>query len=472
MKSVPRFRILTLCMVVFSCFAGNSGAQTNKDELAELFSRGEYEEVIGKSDHLLEKYPRDPLYNYYKGASLVELGRDLPGALDCLQHASAGYVPAGAYYYLGKAYLINGRSKEAEKWFRYYLEKQSKKDRKHDDAETLIRMAEKGEIPERTARVSPETRPPETRPPETEPPEIEPPETEPPETRPPETRPPETEPPEIEPPETEPPETRPPETRPPETEPPETEPPETEPPETEPPEEYNRLLKQALGLQLQADSLYRAARDKRLQVMEMEAGKEKYRLQKEIAALEQESGRIQEMADEKYMQARKMEKTGVFSTPEKKKIVLDTVVNGIKVYRFRSDVGKNRKKRETGKEESGTGKPSEPFSGKQEFEILPSDNAGDEIKYEQIIPDGVFYRIQVAVLSKEPDPGFFKGLRPVSVERIKGQKITRYFVGKFHSYEEASRALNLVRKRGFEDAFLVAYLNGKKMSVDAVRKSE
>lgn len=116
----------------------------------------------------------------------------------------------------------------------------------------------------------------------------------------------------------------------------------------------------------------------------------------------------------------------------------------------------------------------------QEFQPVPVkkkiDQVGNEnenpVLMDMVIPTGAFYRIQLGVYSKELEADAFGGLAPISAEKIKDRNLTRYYVGKFNKYDEAQKSISHVRSSGYKDAFIVAWYNGDKMSLEKAKKLE
>lgn len=82
----------------------------------------------------------------------------------------------------------------------------------------------------------------------------------------------------------------------------------------------------------------------------------------------------------------------------------------------------------------------------------------------------VTYRIQVGagktqIDTKDPQ---FKGL---SVSRVKEGTMHKYFYGTYHSYAEAQKALKTVKAK-MSNAYIVAYVGGKSVSVAEARSKE
>lgn len=47
-----------------------------------------------------------------------------------------------------------------------------------------------------------------------------------------------------------------------------------------------------------------------------------------------------------------------------------------------------------------------------------------------------------------------------------------YFYGKAKKHKDASSLLSNAKKKGYKDAYIVAYLNGKRISVEEAKKQE
>ncbi|MDX9847575.1 MAG: hypothetical protein RBT74_11390 [Tenuifilaceae bacterium] len=88
------------------------------------------------------------------------------------------------------------------------------------------------------------------------------------------------------------------------------------------------------------------------------------------------------------------------------------------------------------------------------------------------LPEGVFYKIQMAAFSRPIAFDFFKGLSPISGEPVNDGRVTKYYVGKFSSLSEAEKALPIVRSQGFKDAFIVAWHNGRSITLTRAKGLE
>ena len=87
------------------------------------------------------------------------------------------------------------------------------------------------------------------------------------------------------------------------------------------------------------------------------------------------------------------------------------------------------------------------------------------------IDTSIVYKVQIAAGSKKLNtkPYNFKGLKEIS--RTKGKKIYRYFYGNTSSYDSVLAMKKEALEKGYESAYVVAYKNGKKISIKTALKS-
>jgi hypothetical protein len=99
----------------------------------------------------------------------------------------------------------------------------------------------------------------------------------------------------------------------------------------------------------------------------------------------------------------------------------------------------------------------------QSFKLIenPVYDLNEKIVINPDIPDGLIYRIQLGVFRNEVTPPFFKGITPVYGFKQEGADLTGYYAGVFRRKDDAGKALLQVRQKGFRDAFIVAFSDGK-----------
>lgn len=87
------------------------------------------------------------------------------------------------------------------------------------------------------------------------------------------------------------------------------------------------------------------------------------------------------------------------------------------------------------------------------------------------LPSGIVYQIQIFSVASKARIRDLKGLSPVFEEHTqKGRYV--YRVGLFRSYSDVLSNLNKVKRRGFKSAFIVAFKDGKSVSVSYARSQE
>lgn len=87
------------------------------------------------------------------------------------------------------------------------------------------------------------------------------------------------------------------------------------------------------------------------------------------------------------------------------------------------------------------------------------------------LPDGIIYQIQVGLSSSKMKAGQFKGISPAFSKRQPSGKFL-HTVGAFRTYAEATGALAKVKKNGFPSAYVIAFKDGKSITVGKARSLE
>jgi len=224
--------------------------------------------------------------------------------------------------------------------------------------------------------------------------------------------------------------------------------------------------------QQKADSLHELSIEWRKEIMIMDDPAERKALQRRTAEAEDSIGIFREMARVHftYMNSR---------LPLEKQVspwlIKDTVLDGITVYEYRLTDDFLAKLNENADALSISDEQKPNASGRgSNFKIYNQSpySAALTFEYDFPLPLGVFYRIQLAVYKNRLAPDFFKGLSPITTEKIPEKNLIRFFVGKFYRYEDARRALEKVRAYGHTDAFIIGYYNGTKGTFQKLQELE
>lgn len=101
------------------------------------------------------------------------------------------------------------------------------------------------------------------------------------------------------------------------------------------------------------------------------------------------------------------------------------------------------------------------------FKVLPVGQFAED----NTIPGGIVYQIQIFSTSNKVGVKNLKGLSPVFEHRTPSGRYT-YRVGLFRTYKDVLSNLNAVKKVGFRSAFIVAFVDGKEVSVASARSKE
>ena len=87
-------------------------------------------------------------------------------------------------------------------------------------------------------------------------------------------------------------------------------------------------------------------------------------------------------------------------------------------------------------------------------------------------PQGVIYRLQLGAYSNPIDPALFQGMYPIIAETLQGGKIRKYYAGAFRLKEEADKGKQITTRCGFPDAFVVAWYNGRHVTLARAQSVE
>jgi hypothetical protein len=98
----------------------------------------------------------------------------------------------------------------------------------------------------------------------------------------------------------------------------------------------------------------------------------------------------------------------------------------------------------------------------------PVYSAAKPIPIDPPMPGGLVFQVQVGAFRNPIPQDLFAGFAPVMGQRL-DNGIVRYRVGLFPVYRDAMAARDAIRAMGYNDAFVVAYLDGEKLSPQEAR---
>ncbi|HKL66736.1 MAG TPA: tetratricopeptide repeat protein, partial [Bacteroidales bacterium] len=441
------YKILPCLLTVMFFISVTLSGQDNtfvaeKGEAVSAYEKGDYKIALKHFRALLAEYPADPVYMYYTGACMIETGEDISEAGLLVKNAtdkSSGLrpVPHKAWYYLGRYHQLRGNYQDAIEAYDYFRDNARRRVVKKLEIERLISKCENGEPSYAKATddgaggreqgagraVLKE---------------------------------------------------------------------EGELQDTvmtgdtiskplvnvdSPGERYEQLANEALEYQYRSDSLLRLA-DRYRESLPAMAETDRQTVNTKILSLENLAFEYQRKADKKYREAAAMAMDNFDSqkmpSPEDKISEKKTVSEEHEGLPGQNEEGQEVDSLTVREEEVQADTSIVPDTEPEPVLVVFSDNfdQGGEIPVNPELPEGLIYRIQVAAFRNPKQPGFFKGLGPVSIYRPENSDINFYFIGMFRSKELAGDALVKVRKKGFEDAFILALAGGERISMEKAAELE
>lgn len=402
----------------------------------EAFSKENYEQAFNEFSELLITYSKDPLYKYYSGVCLVKMNRRPSDAAELLQQALNGAavvrtLPADANFYLGRALQMNGKFTEAVSSYNLFTAQVGKKAaREMGVPEFIIQCNERrgaideGEIKKDQTLITDTSKVRKNDFPSVKPENI------------------------VQ-------------------------------KKVYTTENYEIILDEALKYQFKADSINALVAQMKKELL-VAVNDQKPFLKEKVSGNELLAASFQKSADQKYNEA------NAVMNPKKEKLLQKDSIE-IKVGVSPEASGtytKPESKRDTIKPEESKNikitdnktKTIHPViqvvqKYEETFSLFgisekPLTGTGEKIIIDSEVPSGLIYRIQIAVFRNPVSPAYFKGITPVYGFKIQGTDKTSYYAGMFRKYSDASKALALVKSKGFRDAFVVSFSGNKAISAD------
>jgi tetratricopeptide (TPR) repeat protein len=417
--------IISICLIILVqlpaeiLFSQNAQAKPTRQSSTEAFSQGNYEKAYAQFSELLLIYPKDPLYKYYSGVSLVKLNRDPAEAAMLLKEAVSGAgslksLPSDGLFYLGRANQMAGNYSEAIEAYNSFTSHAGKKTAREMGVPELISQCSQqtgkpAEPSVAAAQVLSSSKPVEA---VQKPAEILP------------------------------------------------------GPQIQMGQESEQVLNAAIAYQLKADSVTSMVNS---QKNKMESLPLSQRSSAKVAIAENEkvAAGFQASADKKYQEARDLTNhAATTSAPETGKTIVISQMSVAEPATGPASVSKAYAVQDTAKRPmigifsffDATGKPVTDPKAK--------------VAVDPPVPAGLIYRIQIGVFKNPVLPSYFRGLSPVYGFKVEGTEKIIYYIGMFRKSADASKALSSVKAKGFRDAFTVPLSDSKRVSSDRAASLE
>ena len=242
------------------------------------------------------------------------------------------------------------------------------------------------------------------------------------------------------------------------------------------PVNYDILIQKALLQQLKCDSLYTALMSETNKLRVTTDKNERRVLFSSIARLDQQIETSQPIADSLFAEAYKLAPEfpdQEFLPATEKNIAVVKEVNGLKVFNY---ISRERRTATWDQQAKTIDIPRDNLKPAKEieFEILEESPYNDAypIPSTNELPAGLVYRIQLGAFGKKLSMDAFGGLSPLTAEYLHERNLTKYYVGYFTTSKDARNALSQVKDYGYTDAFIVPYLDKRKVSINEAREVE
>jgi len=410
----------TLLSAAAPLVAQESSGKPSKAVAQAAWLRGDYETAYNQYSALLLIYPRDPVYQYYAGACLVKLKHGTERAVNLLASAinssvNIKSVPADVWFYFGRALQMNGSFSQACDAYNRFARQAGRRISAEYETQKFIDQCNAGEGAVARSELPPEEYPSRNA----------------------------------------------------------VDPTANSAGEKNPsvrgdvtgvPGEKYRILGEAAELRHQADSLVRTA-DRAAREAEAAPASNKEKLAKAADnASAKAVSRIAE-ADSVLLEA---EKGGgrPLSRPALEPVNESAAMPDV-VYAGDPAAVMSEKTVVVPAEET----PPQQLSV---FEVRsgPAYSDTNPVPLEPDMPEGLIYTVQIAAFRNNVSPSLFRGLYPVFGNRRQGSEVIYYYTGIFRRLDDARKALPEARRAGFPDAFIIALMDGVRVSQERATQLE
>jgi len=226
----------------------------------------------------------------------------------------------------------------------------------------------------------------------------------------------------------------------------------------------NTTLHDALLIQAKADSIVRIIENLRQQSDTTPSGNKKELLLKDISRLKRSATSLQSKADELFAELLQTDLSNAADLP------LADIDPGEHTDTLAP--APNNTKTDSIVHKSDSVKVIGLRKRQNTFAIVNKTpySAANPFPVDSLFPSGLLYRIQLGTFSKPVAYDKFKGLYPIYGEKFNTS--IRFYVGNFFDFLHADAALQQVRNYGYKEAYIVAFYNGTRLSLEKAKQLE
>jgi hypothetical protein len=162
-------------------------------------------------------------------------------------------------------------------------------------------------------------------------------------------------------------------------------------------------------------------------------------------------------------------KTEKSETPKQEIKEAKTEVNEIATETKKSPIQEKNKQPEATKEIANTNNRATNASKMVQDNNFTTNNENTTtIAYDAAVPQGIVFKVQIGAFKRKVAENAFGDIQPIFGENSATGMI-RYFAGEFSQFDAANDARKQIAAGVYTDCFVVAYCNGRKISVARAR---
>jgi hypothetical protein len=133
------YLILILFLLSISTLVHGQEIEYTPQKAMEFFKNQDYQNAEIIYSYLLEKYPKEPKYNFYMAICELKNRSNISGAIKKLNYARIKNVSRDVFYYLGRAHQLSYQYDEAISNFNKFIQYASKSDDRIEKAKKFIK---------------------------------------------------------------------------------------------------------------------------------------------------------------------------------------------------------------------------------------------------------------------------------------------------------------------------------------------